>query len=288
MYRMQYHEKILHNTGGFPLAFYHVDPSFSRYRMTMHWHEEVEFIRVISGKLDLYPGNMEYSLSAGDFCSIGSGVIHGGEPQDCVYECIVFDLRALSPTASACAIALRSILNECVFLKRAEIGNIPGLEESLTQLFSCSNSMEGGVLRLLACMFDSLSRLASAIDYSSIPDTREYGVRKSQQIKPALEYIERNYSQHITLEQLASVSGFSPKYFCRYFRSFAHRSPIDYLNYYRIERGAEFLLRGNENVAEIAARCGFSDSSAFIKQFKRFKGTTPKQYQRHLLEENSV
>ena len=38
------------------------------------------------------------------------------------------------------------------------------------------------------------------------------------------------------------------------------------------------------NVAEVAALCGYADSSAFIKQFRKYKGTTPKQYKMKMME----
>ena len=82
----------------------------------------------------------------------------------------------------------------------------------------------------------------------------------------------------MSIDTLARLTGFSPKYFCRYFRTIVHRSPIDYLNYYRIERAARFLAVDDMNVAEVAVHCGYADSSAFIKQFRKYKGTTPKQY----------
>ena len=39
-----------------------------------------------------------------------------------------------------------------------------------------------------------------------------------------------------TLADLSRIAGMTPKYFCRYFRAAIHRTPMDYLNYYRIER----------------------------------------------------
>jgi AraC-like DNA-binding protein len=101
---------------------------------------------------------------------------------------------------------------------------------------------------------------------------------KAEQLKPALEYIEKNYGGQVTLEVLARETGLSPKYFCRCFRAVTHRSPIDYLNHYRIECASFLLTSSDMTIAEIAQRCGYSDSSFFIKQFKRYKGTTPKKY----------
>jgi AraC-like DNA-binding protein len=57
-----------------------------------------------------------------------------------------------------------------------------------------------------------------------------------------------------------------------------HRSPIDYLNYYRIECASYFLVSSDMTVAEIAQHCGYNDSSFFIKQFRKYKGTTPRKY----------
>lgn len=287
MYHSMYHEMIQHRTGSFPLAFYHVDKCFPRYHMTMHWHDEVEFIRVLQGSFRIFMNNSEYTLQEGDICMIGGGTVHGGEPTDCVYECVVFNLHALIPSNECCINSARTFLHSDSMITRNELCHDPDLKRSLDAFFECAGTFHNEPLRLLSRIYALLDSLSDSKAGITRPGEAERSIRHSEQIKPALEYIEHNYAQTITLEQLASLSGFSPKYFCRYFRSYVHRSPIDYLNYYRIERGAEFLLKGNENVAEIAVKCGFADSSAFIKQFKKCKGITPKQYQLHMNMEKS-
>lgn len=286
MDHFSYHEPIQHRTGSLPLAFYHVDEAFPRYRMTMHWHDEVEFIRILSGKLHLYLDGVEYDLEEGDFCVVGSGSIHGGEPESCVYQCLVYNLRALTPSNEACVEAVRNVLHGNIIIKNSKIRAASQFDNAITALFDKARDIQGNTLQLLAALYTVMPYLVDSDERLFARSNADLHIRRSEQLKPALEYIERNYSQHITLDQLASISGFSPKYFCRYFRAYAHRSPIDYLNFYRIERGAEFLLQGNENVAEIAVKCGFADSSAFIKQFKRCKGITPKQYQLRSAEQN--
>ena len=57
-----------------------------------------------------------------------------------------------------------------------------------------------------------------------------------------------------------------------------HRTPIDYLNYYRIEQACFKLATSNDSIAEIGMSCGFNDESYFIKTFKKYKGVTPKKY----------
>ena len=51
-----------------------------------------------------------------------------------------------------------------------------------------------------------------------------------------------------------------------------HRTPIDYLNYYRIEQACFKLATSNDSIAEIGLSCGFNDESYFIKTFKKYKG----------------
>ena len=146
------------------------------------------------------------------------------------------------------------------------------------RLFALAANFEGRGLEILGAVFDFLHHAVSALDAAQLRTVSERSWQKAEQLKPALEYIERHYDQRVSLETLARLTGFSPKYFCRYFRTIVHRSPIDYLNYYRIERAARLLAGDEMNVAEVAVHCGYADSSAFIKQFRKYKGTTPKQY----------
>ena len=97
-------------------------------------------------------------------------------------------------------------------------------------------------------------------------------------IKNVLSYISENYDSNISLDMLAKIAGMNPKYFCRYFRSMTERTPIDYLNYYRIECACEMLTTKNISVKEAAISCGFNDESYFIKIFHKYKGITPKQF----------
>ena len=83
-----------------------------------------------------------------------------------------------------------------------------------------------------------------------------------------------------SLQEMADSVNMSSKYFCRFFQEMTHRTPVDYLNYYRIERASYDLLTTDQSITEVAFNSGFNDLSYFIKTFKKYKGTTPKQYLR--------
>ena len=87
---INYREERNHGTIDFPIEFYHVTPNHPRYDMSYHWHIESELIRILKGKLLMSIGENEFTAEAGDLIFIKGGLLHGGTPKDCVYECIVF------------------------------------------------------------------------------------------------------------------------------------------------------------------------------------------------------
>jgi AraC-like DNA-binding protein len=102
--------------------------------------------------------------------------------------------------------------------------------------------------------------------------------RWSYRIKPVLEYIEAHYSEPLSLDTLASVAGMNSRYFCRVFYSLTNSTPINYLNFYRIEHAAYLIESTDLPITDIASECGFWESSYFTKVFKKYKNTTPQKY----------
>ena len=105
--------------------------------------------------------------------------------------------------------------------------------------------------------------------------------KKTEQLKVALEMIETSYQDAITLDDLSRSVGMSPKYFCRFFKQMTQKTPIDYLNNYRIERACYQLSTGDYSLMEVSLNCGFTDYSYFIKTFRKYKNTTPRKWCSH-------
>ena len=113
------------------------------------------------------------------------------------------------------------------------------------------------------------------------PHTNENKTTKrAQQMKNVLRRIRKDYAKPLTLEDLAAETTMAPKYFCRVFHQITGRTPINYLNYYRVECAAELLRSTDDSITEIAFACGFNDSCYFSKTFFRYKGVNPKEYRR--------
>jgi len=287
MHYLDCREQIQHRTGDIPLAYYYVDEKTSpRYRMPMHWHRETEIIRIVRGSLRLYLDHAEFLAGPGDLVCIGSGVIHGGDPENCIYECIVYDPQAMAADLSPLKQSIRTVQRNNLLIPHDLVASDKNFAMACHQLFELGhNGFSGQEMALWAAVFSFISGQLRSMKGSQVQSVSEKTWEKAEQLKPALEYIEQHFNQPISLDTLAALSGFSPRYFCRYFRTIVHRTPIDYLNYYRAEYAARYLSGSEMNVAEVAALCGYADSSTFIKQFRHYKGVTPKQYKLQTLHD---
>ena len=75
----------------------------------------------------------------------------------------------------------------------------------------------------------------------------------------------------------------SKYHFIRVFKRIMGTTPYNYLTNYRINNAKILLKTTDLSVYEIAERCGFSDTSNFIVQFKKHTGQKPLEYRRYFL-----
>ena len=91
-------------------------------------------------------------------------------------------------------------------------------------------------------------------------------------------YINEHFTENLTLEQMASLAGFSKYHFTRLFRQYADTSFYKYLNRKRIDYAKSLLLDPDLSVIEVALASGFSSLSAFLRMFKLINHCTPTEY----------
>lgn len=277
---LDYKEHREQGTFNFPIAFYHENSHSPRYYMPYHWHHHYEILRIISGAFHLTLDSDTRSYHEGDVIFITDGMLHGGSPDDhtCVYDCIVFDLQILMKDNHICSKSIHEIMNHKITIDTLLSEDSSAILPTVDNLTSAlSNRHTGYEFMTQGYLYQLLGIILEEHLYKeNTQDLEEAGRLNS--IKNVLAYISENYNNNINLDMLAKIAGMNPKYFCRYFRSMTERTPIDYLNYYRIECACEMLSAKNISVKEAAISCGFNDESYFIKTFHKYKGITPKQF----------
>ena len=93
-------------------------------------------------------------------------------------------------------------------------------------------------------------------------------------------YMEKNYFNPLTIDELAKVFGCSKYHFIRLFQEYTDVSPMKYLLKIRVSKAAESLVLSDRTVDEIAEIVGYNSTSHFISYFKSMVGVTPLQYRK--------
>lgn len=102
-----------------------------------------------------------------------------------------------------------------------------------------------------------------------------------KKLKPVLRFIETNYRDPLSVEDLARQCGVTPQHLSRMFRSVFGVTPMGYLTTYRISKAKEFLLADPHlTVAEVAEAVGFASLSYFSTVFRRYEKMTPTEFRR--------
>lgn len=273
-------EKKQRGTPGFPCAVYRVTQNTPDYCMPFHWHAEYEIVFMRKGNMELSVNDVSYYLGEGDVLFIADGCLHGGSPagNNCIYDCVVFGGEVLSRATSVPEI--KGILchgrSVRTYMSSAEFPKISGAAKRLSDALL----MTGGSAKELICLGALLEFFGNVIQYGCCTDDFSETNRHIQKLKNVLSYMEEHYADKVTLGELALCAGLTPKYLCRAFFSLTGKTPMSYLNEYRIDCACEMLARTDKTMLDIAVSCGFSDQSYFVKWFKRLKGITPKEYRR--------
>ncbi len=108
-------------------------------------------------------------------------------------------------------------------------------------------------------------------------ENNDMGQNIPASLRNAINFIREGFSENIQITDIAAASNCSTSYLSRVFKKHLGKSPYCYLTEYRMFV-AEKLLRNQFSVTDVASMSGFSDSSVFIKRFKKSFGITPLKY----------
>ena len=278
MHYYDYNEPRQHGTINFPIEYYYVNERHPRYLMPYHWHKEYEIIRILKGHFTITIDGETCSANAGDLIFINQGLIHGGIPENCIYECIVFDLQFLLMHGAAMTQYMTKLTGCSILIQSHFTRCDKDLFAIAAQLFEAVEKKAPAYeLNTVGALYLFLGIIFQKNYYTAYTKTTRRNLKEANHIKPVLEYIENHYMEKISLEKMSRIAGISPKYLCRCFKIFFHMTASDYLNYKRVEQACYELTVLDKSVTEVGFDCGFHDTSYFIRIFKKYKGMTPYQ-----------
>lgn len=232
----------------------------------------------MTGRLTLFINNTAFVLNAGDCVIIPSGALHRGEPEDCSYDCAVFDISMIASRKSGRA---RELTQYLMSAKGDIYPSCPAANKPISELLdTVAKRQEFFEFQVIAL----LSEIAYLI-YTNAPAASEYhesakNARRRAVMTLLVDKIEREYTNRITLSDLAEQAQINEKYLCRFFKEYTGQTPIDYINHLRVDRACYEMAVNGMNVTEAAFECGFNELSYFSKVFRRYKGVSPGEYRK--------
>lgn len=109
---------------------------------------------------------------------------------------------------------------------------------------------------------------------------------KDPEVLAAQEFIEANYTEKITIGELAGKSNVSQRSFERRFKTATNNTVFEYVQRVRIEAAKRSLEASRKNVSEVMYDVGYTDTKAFRDVFKKIAGLTPLQYRNKYSKES--
>ena len=103
-----------------------------------------------------------------------------------------------------------------------------------------------------------------------------------QSIYRVILYIEKNYSDNLTLEELSKVAHFSKYHFHRVFKSITNETLGEYIRRVRLQNSTKKLSSSKQNITQIALDIGYETNASFSKAFKKRFGITPKEFSNNI------
>ncbi|HJD01154.1 MAG TPA: AraC family transcriptional regulator [Candidatus Mediterraneibacter excrementavium] len=124
----------------------------------------------------------------------------------------------------------------------------------------------------LYLFLDFLTRSAASMKINADGRMRDF------YIKEALNYIEQNFQNDISIEGIAAFCGLNRTYFGRIFKDTVGQSPQQFLLNYRMTKAAELLKLTTLSVNDIGNAVGYPNQLHFSRAFKNIYGVSPREW----------
>lgn len=278
-------ETVCHGSDEYPFKYYNEDIwLFDFHCIDWHWHSEVEFVFIEKGTAEFLVGSSRYVLTEGTGIFINSQVIHRFEASESVIiPNIVFSPSLLSAKDSLIYRKyIQPLLDssiECLIFSP----EVPWQKEVLKNLllvFDVQDTESIGEIKTVELLLKIWETVYENANISESIPAAKATAHTQAQLQIMMQYIHKNYSEHITLADIAQTVSVSKSSALNIFNKYLRISPVSYLINYRLKRAAKLLASTDGSIYSIASNTGFENVGYFCRSFKEFFGVTPSEYRK--------
>lgn len=245
----------------------------------LHWHEELELIRVLSGVMLLNVSGTTYQIKEGEGALINSNRFHSlfsKSQDDCEFHCAILSPSLLCGSHRLEREFVLPFTASCspdYFALSPEVPWQSEVLERIDVICACQGSTKP--LLIQEHFFHLWITLYQNAMKGSSPIERDH---KQTAIHRMADFIKKNYREKLTLRDIAEAGYVSKNSCISLFRRYADDTPINYLIRYRVNIGAGLLKETSLSIAAISEMAGFSNPSYFTECFHKLAGCTPGEY----------
>lgn len=247
-----------------------------------HWHPDIyELSILLNGKQYYCRGNENFLLEEGDMVLVDPGEGHASYGQDpntiafvlhfssSVLNQIVSKNKLLSFDACRTTEAFRD--EPCCKMMRALAAK--------TILAMADNSTRSR-FTAKACTEMIISTLVENFSPVVKPNTPEVDEEVQKIIRVITDYIEKNYADRISLEDIASITQYNRTYISTLIHKSTGINFYDYLMRVRLQHAITDLVVTDHNLTDIALSNGFADLKSFNSRFRELLNCLPSEYRK--------
>ena len=152
--------------------------------------------------------------------------------------------------------------------------------EKVKEVTQCSGLVQLGTFLQIVDMLSKSKEFAvlASIGYKS--STNENDMERFNDV---YQFLLRNFSRDIMLEEVARICNMTPNAFCRYFKQKTQKTFTRFLNEIRIGHARKLLQNENYSIKDICYECGYNNPVNFFSFFKQITGQTPKAFRQNMI-----
>lgn len=253
-----------------------------------HWHNSFELIEVVEGKFFCNVDGSEFLINKGNICIINRGRLHHIYTEDhnafkCRKKTIIFNPDYFIKDENIYEKYILPLLEKDAFA-HIQFNIKKGIGLDINALMKEIEALEdekpiGYELEEYSLIYKVIRYLYLAYQSSkqSIHTTYDANVQIQRNMT---SFIHEHFNSKIGLEDIAEAGQVSKSTCIRLFHKYTGKSPVDFLNNYRLQMSAEKLVTTSEQITEIAYSCGFGQPSYFNRLFLKEYNMTPNQYRK--------
>jgi len=243
----------------------------------MHWHERVELLRIVAGSLELHLGEEKIHVLPGQVVILGPRVLHCGFADSTTgvdYHVITFNPESFCNATRASEKYIAPICNDKTGFH--VITQNPKVLSAVDRLIYilCSDD-EKNALFVIGSVYEIIGAL-----YKYCETDFKIAYRNDKSFRAVLEYINNCYCEDISSKDISEWFGYNETYFCRQFRKNTGITVLKYIRLLRMDLAQKLLQSTEEEIGNIAWKCGYADVCYFSNCFKRHSGYSPTEFRR--------